>query len=154
MRSVEGTSTLREAYPSKKILHETITETTRASSFITPGNKVRSFVQSYEYELSQGKWCQSSPFPHELNGAVIFSPSPSGKLLAVVKEDVPSGKCMGKDPGYVIEIWDDSGLLFDQIPTAGVHGNIVGDSWFGGFSWSSDESKVVYVARKKTKETR
>lgn len=42
----------------------------------------------------------------------------------------------------------------DQIPTAEVHGKIAGGSWFGGLSWSPDESKVVYVAQKKPRETR
>lgn len=119
------------------------------------GNKLRSFVQSYE--LTQGKWRQSSPFPLELNGAVIFSPSPSGKLLAVIKEDTANGKDNPKDPGYVIEIWGNEevgGRLVDQIPTAEAHGKIVGGTWFGGLSWSPDETKVVYVAQKKAAETR
>lgn len=109
------------------------------------------------YELTQGKWRQSSPFPLELHGAVVFSPSPSGKLLAVIHEDTANGKDTGKDAGYVIEIWgseESGGRLMDQIPTAGVHGKIVGGTWFGGLSWSSDESKVVYVAQKKATETR
>lgn len=42
----------------------------------------------------------------------------------------------------------------DQISTAGVHGKVAGGSWFGGLSWSPDESKVVYVAQKKATETR
>lgn len=109
------------------------------------------------YELTEGKWHQSSPFPLELNGAVVFSPSPSGKLLAVIREDAADGKDSTKDTGYVIEIWSNEqggGQLVDQIPTAGVHGKIVGGTWFGGLNWSPDESKVVYVAQQKSLETR
>lgn len=118
------------------------------------GNKLRSFVQSYE--LAQGRWRQSSPFPLELAGAVAFKPSPSGRLLAIVREDSAASKdATAKDAGYVVEIWNrDEGRLMDQIPTAGVHGKIAGGNWFGGLSWSPDESKVVYVAQKKAAETR
>lgn len=121
------------------------------------GNKLRSFVQSYE--LAKGKWRQSSPYPLELNGSVAFKPSPSGKLLAIIREDpAAAGKnaaATAKDTGYVIEIWShEDGRLVDQIPTSGVHGKVVGGSWFGGLSWSPDESKVVYVAQKKATETR
>lgn len=42
----------------------------------------------------------------------------------------------------------------DRIATAGVHGKIAGGTWFGGLSWSPDESTVVYVAQKKATETR
>lgn len=130
--------------------------TTHADPRINAGNKLRSFIQSYE--LAQGKWRQSSPFPLELNGAVAFKPSPSGRLLAIVREDSVASKdaaAAAKDAGYVIEIWNhDEGRLVDQIPTAGVHGKIAGGNWFGGLSWSPDESKVVYVAQKKAAETR
>lgn len=115
---------------------------------------MRSFVQSYE--LAQGKWRQSSPFPSELNGVAVFSPSPSGKFLAVIKEDTAGGKDAAKD-AYVIEVWGNdeaAGRLIDQVSTAGVHGKIVGGTWFGGLSWSPDESKVVYVAQKNPTETR
>lgn len=111
-------------------------------------------MQSFEF--AQSKWRQSSPYPLELNGAVAFKPSPSGKLLAIIRED--PGKdpaAAAKDPGYVVEIWGHcDGRLVDQIPTSGVHGKIAGGTWFGGLSWSPDESKVVYVAQKKATETR
>lgn len=55
----------------------------------------------------------------------------------------------------MIEVWNhEEGRLMDQIPTAGMHGKIAGGNWFGGLSWSPDESKVVYVAQKKAAETR
>lgn len=93
----------------------------------------------------------------ELNEAVVFSPSPSGKLLAVIKQGANNDKCAPTDAGYVMEIWGNDeagGRLIDQIPTTGVHGKIVGGTWFGGLSWSPDESKVVYVAQKKAPDTR
>ncbi|CAM9569158.1 unnamed protein product, partial [Hapterophycus canaliculatus] len=121
---------------------------------IHPGNKLRSFVQSFE--LAKGKWRQSSPFPLELNGAVAFKPSPSGKLLAIIREDSAAGKdSVTKGTGYVVEIWsNEDGRLVDQIPTGEVHGKIAGGTWFGGLNWSPDETKVVYVAQKKARETR
>ncbi|CAM9383223.1 unnamed protein product [Scytosiphon promiscuus] len=118
------------------------------------GNKLRSFVQSYE--LTQAKWRQSSSFPLELNGAVAFKPSPSGKLLAVIREDAAAGKDSGgKGTSYVVEIWTrEDGQLVEQIPTAEAHGKVAGGTWFGGLSWSPDETKVVYVAQKKPREAR
>lgn len=113
---------------------------------------MRSYVQSFE--LSQRRWRRLSPFPLELAGAVGFSPSPSGKLLVIIKEDTASAKDSNKDAGYVIEVWESEGRLLEQIPTTGVHGKVVGGTWFGGLSWSPDESKVVYVAQKKTAEMR
>lgn len=80
----------------------------------------------------------------------MFSPSPSGKLLVIIKEEAASTK----DAGYVIEVWESEGRLLEQISTTGVHGKVVGGAWFGGLSWSPDESKVVYVAQKKAVETR
>ncbi len=110
------------------------------------------------YELAQGSWRQSSPFPLELGAAVAFKPSPSGRLLAIVREDSKDNAAAAttaKDPGYAIEIWSrDDGRLVDQIPAAGVHGKIAGGNWFGGLSWSPDETKLVYVAQKKAAETR
>lgn len=111
------------------------------------------------YELAQGRWRQSSPFPLELSAAVAFKPSPSGRLLAIVREDskdtAAAAATATKDPGYAIEIWSrDDGRLVDQIPAAGVHGKIVGGNWFGGLSWSPDGTKLVYVAQKKATETR
>lgn len=107
------------------------------------------------YEVSDGKWVQTSPFPLELRGVVSFCPSPSGKLLAIVREAPCEGK--SKKTDYVIEIWaneQSEGSLVEQIPTAGVHGKIVSGTWFGGLSWSPDESKLLYVAQKKDTDTR
>lgn len=121
------------------------------------GNKMRSFVQSYE--MTDGKWRLTSPFPLELKDTVAFCPSPSGKLLAIIREDsAGDGKDpKNKNPGYVIEVWgneEQGGSLLDQIPTAGSHGKLIGDTWFGGLGWAPDESKLVYVAQKNAVETR
>jgi Acylamino-acid-releasing enzyme, N-terminal domain len=70
-------------------------------------NKARAFVQ--EHFFDGAAWQQSSAFPMELNGVVVFSPSPSGKKLAVVREAAAdSGTCSSSSKGttsYVIEIW-------------------------------------------------
>lgn len=120
---------------------------------VLPGNRRRSLVQFYE--LKAGQLRQTSPFPLELQGAVSISPSPSGKLLAIIREAPSEGKAAQKD--YVIEIWSNDqsgGSLVDQIPTAGVHERIVADGWFGEPFWSPDESKLVYVAQRKGRSTR
>ena len=73
-------------------------------------------------------------------------PSPSGsKLLVLVEEKVPESE----PTRHVIEIWTENGQrLSNRIALAPeTHGKICTDfAWFGGISWSPDESAIVYAA--------
>lgn len=87
---------------------------------------------------------------------MIFCPSPSGKLLAIVRE-APGERKDAQAKDYIIEIWANNqreGSLVDQISTVGLHEKIIAGSWFGELAWSSDETKLVYVAQKKAPKTR
>jgi Acylamino-acid-releasing enzyme, N-terminal domain len=82
-------------------------------------NKARAFVQ--EHFFDGAAWQQSSAFPMELNGVVVFSPSPSGKKLAVVREAAAdSGTSSSSSKGttsYVIEIWADGDVSSGTLRT-------------------------------------
>ena len=79
-------------------------------------------------------------------------PSPSGSKLAVlVEESVPSdieGK--GQDTKrYVMEVWTNKGhqLAKRIVLPSTIHGPVCTDfAWFGGISWSPDETALVYSA--------
>ncbi|EJK69297.1 hypothetical protein THAOC_09459 [Thalassiosira oceanica] len=75
-------------------------------------------------------------------------PSPSGsKLLVLVEETVPESE--SESTRHVIEIWTKNGQsLSNRIALSKeVHGKICTDfAWFGGISWSPDESAIVYTA--------
>ena len=100
---------------------------------------VRSFVVTGETVIP-------AAFPLELRGASIVDYSPSGNRLAVVRNDSkPPGKPNAEGSQF-IEIWSASELLA-SIPTAGKHEQIYPKGGlFDGFSWSNDESKILYSA--------
>jgi acylaminoacyl-peptidase len=80
-------------------------------------------------------------------------PSPSGsKIALLVEEDiVPStGAAKSSDnKRYMFEIWTNGGhrLANRVVLPAEKHGSVCTDfAWFGGISWSPDESALVYSA--------
>ena len=85
--------------------------------------------------------------PIELSAKVKARiPSPSGsKLLVLVEEKVPESE----STRHVIEIWTENGQRLSNriaLPKE-EHGKICTDfAWFGGISWSPDESAIVYTA--------
>lgn len=62
--------------------------------------------------------------------------SPSGR--AVVRMSSADDKC-------TVEVLD-RGALTLRFDASEDHGKAVGDNWFGGFGFSSDETRLVYVA--------
>lgn len=72
--------------------------------------------------------------------AVMISPSPSGRKMLVAKQASP------KDP-VTFEVWGGGRLLKEVVVPAALHGSVFNDGWFGdGTAWSSDETRVAYVA--------
>ena len=70
--------------------------------------------------------------------SVIYDVSPKGKTLSITHN---------KDGNSVIEL---NTLSYDiKIDASNYHGKVLGDTWFGGVSWSYDERYVAYVARTK-----
>lgn len=78
-------------------------------------------------------------------------PSPSGSKLAVlVEESVPALENNGAESKrHVFEIWVDNGHRLSKriVLPKETHGSVCTDfEWFGGISWSPDESSLVYNA--------
>lgn len=61
----------------------------------------------------------------------------------------PSGnKCMRvstADGNCIVEVLED-GCLTLRIDASDHHDKVIGDNWFGGYSFTRDERRVVYVA--------
>ena len=83
----------------------------------------------------------------EMIKPVVQDISPSGMYTISLRhggksEDTPmillSG---GNDVSHYLDVSD-------------IHGKFVGDTWFGGLTWSSDERYVAYVAHKKASATK
>jgi len=111
-------------------------------------NSRRSFV----YNIPLASPSLAAP-PMELSTKIKARiPSPSGSKLAVlVEESVPSdieGK--GQDAKrHVMEIWTNKGhqLAKRIVLPSSIHGPVCTDfAWFGGISWSPDETALVYSA--------
>jgi len=86
-------------------------------------------------------------------------PSPSGSKIAIlVEENIPSngGGSASESKRNVFEIWTDNGhRLSNRIMLpCDKHGPVCTDfAWFGGISWSPDESALVYTAEVNTPKT-
>lgn len=63
----------------------------------------------------------------------------------------------GGDPTPLVEIvhhaGDSQAFGNVKIDLSAIHGAIIGDTWFGGTSWSHDEKFVAYVAKMKVTKT-
>lgn len=79
--------------------------------------------------------------------------SKSGLKTAYFYNSLPIGgakKTLLETAGSYIEILDNSPNGKNiRIDTTAIHGNIIGDAWFGGCSWSPSESHILYVAQTK-----
>eukprot|EP00743_Colponemidia_sp_Colp-15_P005003 GILK01005389.1.p1 GENE.GILK01005389.1~~GILK01005389.1.p1 ORF type:complete len:733 (+),score=99.63 GILK01005389.1:43-2199(+) len=69
---------------------------------------------------------------------VMYSPSPSGRFLAVLRS-------VGGQ--IVLEVQQGTQSIA-SIPTAGKHGALYTDARFGVLNWSPDEEALVYIAEK------
>jgi hypothetical protein len=64
---------------------------------------------------------------------------PAGKRMLVARAN--------GDGATVLQLWSSSKLLKELTVPKAQHGAVINDGWFSrGAAWSSDESKVVYVA--------
>eukprot|EP00898_Chlorokybus_atmophyticus_P007404 jgi/Chlat1/7665/Chrsp64S00560 len=88
-----------------------------------------------------------APFPVELKGAALVSPSPSGRRLLVVRAGLPGGKPGETDAGCTVELWNAGRLLKEIAVPEKVHGGVYADGWFEGVAWSSDEKRIAYIAQ-------
>mmetsp|Transcript_10300 Transcript_10300/g.15627 ORF Transcript_10300/g.15627 Transcript_10300/m.15627 type:complete len:825 (+) Transcript_10300:104-2578(+) len=126
------------------------------NGFVTATRSVRDIDtnsrRSFVYNIPLISPSLAAP-PMELSAKIKARiPSPSGNKLAVlVEESVPSdieGK--GQDTKrHVMEVWTNKGhqLAKRIVLPSTIHGPVCTDfAWFGGISWSPDETALVYSA--------
>ena len=90
-------------------------------------------------KVNAGSFEMLKPVVHDISPSGLYSISlrHGGKT-----EDVPMILLTGSnDVSHYLDVSD-------------MHGKFVGDTWFGGLTWSSDEKYVAYVAHKKTSATK
>ncbi|XVF62998.1 hypothetical protein PTKIN_Ptkin09bG0053800 [Pterospermum kingtungense] len=104
-------------------------------------NKRRQYMLSANIlkERKNNENFQWAPFPVEMEGVSIISPSPSGSKLLVVRNSE-------NESPSTFEIWNSSQLEKEFQIAQAVHGSVYADGWFEGISWNSDESLVAYIA--------
>lgn len=96
----------------------------------------KSKLFSEAFRLSTSPMKQNELHPIQSNNFEIVRPifqdiSPSGKLTLSMKlggksDDIPLINLSGQETSHYLDVSD-------------YHGKFVGDSWFGGISWSQDE---------------
>jgi acylaminoacyl-peptidase len=75
---------------------------------------------------------------------VVFDMSPSGDVKASLYNTF-YGSSGAKEEKSIIEIGSDFSGSY-RIDVTNLHGTFMGDSWFGGSSWSADDRYFAYVA--------
>jgi acylaminoacyl-peptidase len=98
----------------------------------------------------QGKLNRVSSQSLDVAKPVAFDISPSGALTLALHSSF-YGITGSKEDKAIIEVTSDIGESY-RIDVSNVHGAFMGDTWFGGCSWSADERFVAYVAVAKTEK--
>ena len=103
----------------------------------------KSKLFSEAFQLSTSSLKQNGLLPIRSNNFEIVRPifqdiSPSGKLTLSLKlggksDDIPLINLSGQESSHYLDVSD-------------YHGKFVGDSWFGGVSWSQDERYSSTIA--------
>lgn len=110
------------------------------------------FTAPYVWDPAQEKYTCASSFPIETSGIAASLPSPSGKLLAVLRKGKPK-KPGGDDKDlFCFEIFSENRVVA-AVTTEGVHGRVYASATLGGFSWHPDESALAYIAEAKATTT-
>ena len=112
---------------------------------------LRNFLTNY---AKIGDKYECSGFPIDLVNVALYAPSPSGKLLAIIRtieggtrkhSHISSNEDREKDEGkYRIEIWDRTRLRH-IISVEGKHGQVYNDGLFSSFFLSFFVIAAVFV---------
>jgi len=81
---------------------------------------------------------------------VLYDISPSG-VSTIALHNSFFGATGAKEEKAIIEVTKTTGASF-RVDASNVHGGFLGDTWFGGSSWSADERFVAYVANIKAEK--
>ena len=133
-------------------------------------DRQRSFLDTFLSPPSSSSSSSSAPSGALNRLSSVTLESLSSSASSVVHDISPSGRktislrhnaCPKEGIKPYIEVagqLDEDSFMYSgesfRIDVAAVHGKIIGDSWFGGISWSPDERFVAYVAvNKEDKKT-
>lgn len=123
-------------------------------------NSRRSFLYSIPLSTTLQQKEASEPFiipPTELPTKIKARiPSPSGFKLAILVEETIPAPDGSESKRFVFEIWTNYGHSLSNriVLPKEKHGKVCTDfEWFGGISWSPDESALVYNAEIPTPKT-
>ncbi|KAF9982015.1 hypothetical protein BGZ65_003336, partial [Modicella reniformis] len=81
----------------------------------------------------------------DMGDLIAQAVSPTGKFTAVLRS------VSDKKTKHFVEIWSEGSILH-LLDNSSLHDSFYGDSTFGTLEWSRDETKIVYVAERKTPE--
>ncbi len=111
-------------------------------------NSMRSFVETHSISSSLKSVHHNTV---AVNKPVIFDLSPTS-AVSISFFNTPINSKPGSTGSYVEVNHPVYGMY--RIDTSGSHGKVIGDTWFGGLSWSHDERYVAYVAQIKANPNR
>ena len=103
----------------------------------------KSLAYEQAYQLADNRLVSLLPFPIASKGVQAVSQSPSGETQVLFRAG--ESKADGK-PTVHVEVWRRNALV-EKIDLSSVHGPILTSSCV---CWSSDESRLYYVAEPKT----
>ncbi|KAJ5077881.1 acylamino-acid-releasing enzyme [Anaeramoeba ignava] len=95
------------------------------------------FLNNYHIDLAQ-KTSIKIPFPIEIDNETLFAFSENGNFYATIKSTDENNTTL-------ISVWDQHRKLFTQS-IKDMHKKIYNESFFSCFSFSPDNSKLLYVA--------
>lgn len=101
-------------------------------------NKSKQFIETFNYKNKNQQFYRNPCFPIEIIKPVIFSLSHSQKKSICIK---------AIEKRSIIEFSNNLTSESFRIDASSIHGDVIGDSWFAGASWSSDERYFAYVAK-------
>ena len=116
-----------------------------------PANAQRKYLTSFllseaTLELSENGAVDTC-LPVDLRDASLFSPSPSGNRMFIVRPGTNTNNGGGEKSAAVLEFWDRSRALREIHVPLSFHGSVYNDGWFGiGAAWSPDEKFIAYIA--------
>jgi acylaminoacyl-peptidase len=108
-------------------------------------NASASFHHLYTRSSDKSSYTQIASLPGAGLNVVCERVSPTGKFIARVVSAKPKAGGESKVPVYRIEVLDDA-CVIASVSTEGKHGQMYLNQILGGFSWSPDETALVYSA--------
>jgi acylaminoacyl-peptidase len=100
-------------------------------------NRQRSFISSYYFDPSNNQYEKIETPLIESSKVLIFSQSPSMNRSITIRN---------VEKKMILELTNKHGAAL-RIDTSKIHGDVIADSWFGGVSWTTDESYFAYVCK-------